>query len=288
MSSLTPESRRAEATSEAANEGYVNGLLTLIPSSAAVYMMTQRSAAFARRTNFQSRTALAIMPALLVFGVTSELKLIHKMNEIAQESSHSRETVEWAERQRFQAQLQDAVITPSDPTHLTQLYKQSVENSGVRIVPGDTLSPYHTVANYTAANPIKVLAAMAVPSVAWIFYGRSGKEHLDFSVKLLHTRVFGQFATLSLLLGVMGYKEYHDNLGKFITQKEADRRVAEMHMVREALMERLEEQQKVEQEYRQVLKKAHEEDLKEGNNHGKKHKGHKKKLDHGLQTLRQE
>ena len=47
------------------------------------------------------------------------------------------------------------------------------------------------------ANPLKVVLGMTVNSVVWIFYGRTGKEHLQLSMKSLHTRAFGQFATLS-------------------------------------------------------------------------------------------
>lgn len=208
MSSLTPQSRAAEATEAATWEGYINGALTLIPTSGLMYILLQKPE-FVKRTNWQSRTALVIMPALFVFAFTSETRLTHKMREIAEESRHQDQTVRWAEK-KLSSDDNDLVDAE---TQLTQLYMQSIEQSGVNIVPGDKLSFYHVAANYTAANPIKVLAALAVPSVAWIFRGRAGKEHLDFSVKLLHTRVFGQFATLSLLLGVMGFKEFMDQNG---------------------------------------------------------------------------
>ena len=71
MSSLTPAERNAEATSAAMWEGSVNGVLTLIPSTAAVYLAMKNSPRFLARTNMQSRTALAIMPALFVFAFTA-------------------------------------------------------------------------------------------------------------------------------------------------------------------------------------------------------------------------
>ena len=69
--SLTPQSRSAEATSVAMNEGLMNGLMTLIPSTGAVYLAMKNSPRFLARTNMQSRTALAIMPALFVFAWTA-------------------------------------------------------------------------------------------------------------------------------------------------------------------------------------------------------------------------
>ena len=69
--SLTPQERNAEATSAAMWEGSVNGILTLIPSTGAVYAAMRNSPRFLARTNMQSRTALAIMPALFVFAWTA-------------------------------------------------------------------------------------------------------------------------------------------------------------------------------------------------------------------------
>jgi len=290
VGSLTPASRAQEATSEATWEGLVNGGLTLLPSMGAVYVAMQQSPAFRAKTNWQSRTALVIMPALFVFGLTSEKKLEHKMKSIAQETRHREETVHWAEQRHRQMaesreaarddlnRMQQASASDFDEElQLSNLYKQSVENSGVRIVPGDQLSFYHVAANYTARNPIKVLAAMAVPSVGWIFYGRTGKQHLDFSVKLLHTRVFGQFATISLLLSVMGFKEYMDQQGTFITQAEADQRVEEMKRVRANLLDRLELERERRLANQREVAAAHEQDVKDHNVHYKAHQHHKKK-----------
>ncbi len=55
----------------------------------------------------------------------------------------------------------------------------------------------------------------------------------------MHTRVFGQFTVISMLLALMGFKTYMDNTGKFITQKEADIRVEEMKRMREDLLKRI-------------------------------------------------
>lgn len=154
--------------------------------------------------------------------------------------------------------------------HLSELYFQSVEQSGVNIVPGDTLSMHHRVANYVQANPIKSLFVLAAPTVGMIYRGRAGKEHLDFSVKLLHTRVFGQFATLSLLLGVMGFKEFMDSHGRFITQAEADARVEEMKILRQALLLRLNAEKEEREAQHNLLTEAHKQDVREHNVHTKK------------------
>ena len=72
----------------------------------------------------------------------------------------------------------------------------------------------------------------------------------------MHTRVFGQFALISMLLTLMGYKEYMDTYGKFITQAEADQRVYQMQRMRQDLMARLEHDKQVKVHRDKLLKKA--------------------------------
>lgn len=281
MSSLTPASRNQEATEAAMHDGIISGALTFVPTMGAMYAAMQNKT-FMARTNMQSRTALVIMPVLFAFAYTAEHTLTHKMHEIAKESEHNGQTVQWAEaelkKKQFannNAELQRQFKSiDKDEQDRLDMYRKSVEESGVCIIPGDRLGLHHKMANYVSANPIKVLASLAVPSVAWIFYGNSGKPHLEFSVKLLHTRVFGQFATLSLLLGVMGFKEFMDQNGKFITEEEASARVAEMQKVRRDLLERLAIEKQHELEQQQEIAKAHEEDVRDHNVHTKRH--HKK------------
>lgn len=58
----------------------------------------------------------------------------------------------------------------------------------------------------------------------------------------------------------MGFKDYMDKQGKFITQTEADARVAEMQHTRQVLLHRL-EYERQQQEARQAqIVAAHEED----------------------------
>lgn len=116
------------------------------------------------------------------------------MYEIAKETEHSHQTVRWAESQQ---QANPSASQVQADQQLMKLYRKSVEDSGVRIVPGNELALHHKMSNFVANNPLKTLLGLAIPSVGLIFYGRTGKEHLQLSMKLLHTRVFGQFATIS-------------------------------------------------------------------------------------------
>lgn len=235
MTSLTPESRSAEATSEASYVGAFNGICTLIPSIGLTALAYYRHPTFKLRTTPQSRTAIAIMPALFVAALSSELKLSEKMKQIANETQHNHETVKWAEEQ-----WQKHGNENTQAQHLSELYEQSIRNTGVCIVP--ELQWYHQAANFTAENPLKVLLAVATPAVGYIFYGRSGQNHLQLSSMIMHTRVFGQGLTLLSLLTIMGFKNFMDNNGRYMSQDEADQRVEEMKRVRQVVNEQLERQ----------------------------------------------
>lgn len=186
------------------------------------------------------------------------------MKEIAKETEHHHQTVRWAETQHLALRESSPDVSKAQTdAHLMALYRKSVEESGVRIVPGDELAFHQKMSNFVATNPLKTLIGLAVPSVGLIFYGRTGKEHLQLSMKLLHTRVFGQFATLCCLLGVMGFKEYMDQYGRFITEAEASERVLEMKRVRESLLDRLNYEQQQAQKQHDKLVKAHNEVVEE-------------------------
>ena len=119
------------------------------------------------------------MPALFVYAYSSEQKLNHKMHEMANEADHSREVSEWAEKIKKDniRGLNQSVEKPEKydlkvnglknkssgedlEKQLLTLYAKSVEESGVRIVPGNSLGIYHQAANFWQENPFKILAAV--------------------------------------------------------------------------------------------------------------------------------
>jgi hypothetical protein len=248
----------------------MSGLMGLIPSSAAVYA-AMKNPKFVKATNNQSRTALVIMPPMFMFALTSESKLNHRMREVATETEHSLGVVDWAEKHMDQQKemknnMKETTTSPvlsaagpvpdhSRTEQLTELYRQSVSNSGVRIVSGNSLGIHHQFANFWQENPFKILAGIGIPTVGYIFYGRG--DHLQFQSKLMHTRVFGQFAVLGMLLTLMGFKEHMDKNGKFITQEDADARVESMQAVRDELLKRLADDKRRKQYQQDILNKVH-------------------------------
>ena len=202
---------------------------------------------------------------------------------MAHEADHSRSTAEWAEEheQRTIAEenariaqassgLQrmhtssattdrtasevDSLSSEDVERQLTELYNQSVANSGVRIVPGDRLGPHHLLSNYWQENPFKMLAGIGIPTVLYIFKGRNEKAHLQLQSKLMQTRVYGQGVVIALLLGLMGVKGYLDSMGLYITEAEANARVEDMRQMRLKLKQRLARDKRLMEERDRVLR----------------------------------
>jgi hypothetical protein len=148
---------------------------------------------------------MVIMPAMFAFVFTAEEKMVHRMREVAEETDHALKSVEWAEHQHHVVKQTD-----TDKEKLRDLYRTSVLASGVQVVDAEELGAHHKLGNYVQANPFKVIAGVGIPAVASIFYGQTGKEHVNMQMKILHTRVFGQFAVICTLMGVMGLKEMMD------------------------------------------------------------------------------
>jgi hypothetical protein len=74
-----------------------------------------------------------------------------------------------------------------------------------------------------------------------------------------------------MLLGLMGFKEFMDRNGKFIDEDEAAGRVEEMRRVRQELLYRLELEKQHQHELAHYIEEAHDQDVKEGHVHEKKH-----------------
>lgn len=205
MTSLTPKHRSEEVTESAMSEGIMNAAMVMLPSMGGLYAAMQ-NATFRKVTNSQSRTALVIMPALFTFALTSELKMAHRMHEVAEETEHSMKSVEWAEHQLRRQQVSKS----KESQDLRTMYRQAVMNSGIYVVDTPVLQTHHKVANFVQQNPFKCIAGIGLPAIGYIFMGQHGKEHLSLQLKILHTRVFGQAAVVCSLLGIMGLKEMMD------------------------------------------------------------------------------
>ena len=216
---------------------------------------------------------------------------------MADRNDHLRKTAIWAdekhaEQQKLQqdgdapwsaAAAAPPLSTDSTEKQLMDLYRQSVTQSGVRVVP--ELQLHHKIANFWQDHPFRILVAASVPAVAYIYYGRSGQEHLQTQMKIMHTRVMGQFTVLAILLSLMGFKGYMDSYGRFISEQDAERSVMELAQVRAGLLERMAKDKQHQADIDSLLLKAHDEDVKTGHVHEKKKKKGKQHHEHAIAAV---
>jgi len=255
--SLTPLHRSGEVIDSSVSEGVLSALVTLVSSTAAVYYFVKTSPTFVRITNMQSRTALAIMPPIFIFSLTSEFKINQKMEEMASEAEYAKNLHQWHNDNHMKG---NKTLNRTDTnSNMMDLYLMNVQNSGVRIVPGDILGVHHRAANIIQEHPFKLLAGVGVPSVLYIFLGRN-RQNLQLQHKLIHTRVIGQGTVIGILVAFMGLKSYMDKWGTFITETEAKRRAQYMNQSRQKFLNRMEENKHRQDEMREVMKHAMEEE----------------------------
>lgn len=255
--SLTPLHRSGEVVRSSLSEGVLSGLATLVSSTAGVWYFMKTSPTFVKSTNWQSRTALAIMPPLFIFSLTSEFKINQKMEEMASESEYTKNLHQWHNDNYMKG---NKTLSRNDTnSNMMDLYLMNVQNSGVRIVPGDSLDIHHHAANIIQEHPFKLLAVVGVPSVLYIFLGRN-QQNLQLQHKLIHTRVIGQGTVIGILVAFMGLKSYMDKWGTFITEAEAERRVQYMNQSRKNFLDRLEQNKHRQDEMKEVMKHAMEEE----------------------------
>lgn len=202
-------------------------------------------------TNYSTRTALVIMPPLFMFGLTSETTINSTVRNSQNRKQHAKEINQWvdstsyidpvgATRSTQETKLMlDKMTMEEQQTRLSSLYAKSVEDSGMRIVEGSSLGPHHILANFWQEHPFKVLLGIGAPTVAMIFLQQQKTNKTALQMQIMQTRVLGQTSMIFFLLSIMGFKEYMDRNGKFITQTEADNMVMEMQRTREELFNRL-------------------------------------------------
>lgn len=221
------------------------------------------------------------MPPLFAFAAGAENKLVHSMKEKASERDHSKAMAAWSQqtelakhREQLQRMSTQKILSQpgmegsavvKDDAHekkIAEKFRESVVDSGVRVVSGESLGVHHQAANFFQENPFKLLAAIGVPTVYYIFKGKEGQKHLPTQLKIMHTRVFGQFAVLSMLLTLMGFKEYMDRSGKFITEDDVQARIGQMQQSRQELIMRLQRDKMDAKHVAEKRRQAHAADLK--------------------------
>jgi len=237
-----------DATKVGIHEGLLAAAATAVPTSLAWLHLYKNSPTFLKVTNVSSRTAILTMPPLFAFALASELGVASMADNQDVDENNTVETILWAER------VVDKSLKVTNEherrDRISDLYKMEV-GKNLRIIPnpehlksGPGIVDYplplqYRVANFVSDNPFKVLVGIGLPAVGYVFSTEASKTHLQFQQMIMHTRVIGQFTVITCLLTLMGFKDYMDNNGRFVTEFDAACEVAEIAQAREKLLKNL-------------------------------------------------
>ena len=143
-----------------------------------------------KSTNWQSRTAMVIMPPLFAFAAAAENKLVHSLHEKASHKEHSKQMAAWSQqhelnehKKKLQKMTTQKILAEpgmreegnltlsadeENERRIVAKFRESVVNSGVRVVEGETLGVHHKIANFWQENPFKILAAIGGKSTSYL------------------------------------------------------------------------------------------------------------------------
>ncbi|ETV70114.1 hypothetical protein H257_14442, partial [Aphanomyces astaci] len=79
----------------------------------------------------------------------------------------------------------------------------------------DKLPLHQQAANYVLDYPFRTLAVTATPLVGAIYLHQSHNANIQFSQKIMHTRIYGQGSCVVLLLSTMAFYDYMSRRGRF-------------------------------------------------------------------------
>ncbi len=240
--SLTPESSSKQVTSKALSVGALNGICTLLPTMAIMHQVTVGSLAkhftINNWTNTSARTAMCIMPGLFVFALTSELEMSSLKRQEADRlvRSGALSTSEDTGEKKMvstpvSAPVLDAYTSNIDETR--RMWRKEYNDEPVRIV--SRLGFAQRAANFVHEYPFRVIAGVGIPMASAVLFVQTGKgtDHLKFSQKLMHTRVYAQTGAIGLLMGVMMFKTWMDRQGLYMTEAEVRQMLEEERAYKE-------------------------------------------------------
>lgn len=189
------------------------------------------------------KLALVVTPTLGAFLLSSELTLLAAQKDpsrfgVSDPGSASSQDPTGRRGGSEYVSIYFCCLLPN-PTQCTSLPTAAVhgqsevgDGSGSSEGPGATRSDrnvvrgglklHHHAANWVFDHPFHILVGASLPVVGSIYYGQSDLKHLKLSQKVMHTRVMGQLSVLSILLGVMFFREHMKLHGRYLEEGEAE------------------------------------------------------------------
>jgi len=73
----------------------------------------------------------------------------------------------------------------------------------------------HQAANWLYDHPFRMICCVGAPVVGAILHQQLKVPNLKLSQRIMHSRVFGQAAVISIAMTTMAFREYMDKRGRF-------------------------------------------------------------------------
>ncbi|OQR88286.1 hypothetical protein ACHHYP_06982 [Achlya hypogyna] len=175
----TPALKRDIITANSLTVGLQASAVSAATMGAVVYAANQTSATFRNRLGLSGKLGFVAMAGLAGFFIAGEQDLLKGSRN------------------------PDAYIAELEGKTVVAETKRS------------SLGLHHRLANYVYDNPFRSLALTAAPLVGVIYLDQRRNANIQFSQKIMHTRIYGQGACVVLLLSTMAFHDWMSKRGHF-------------------------------------------------------------------------
>ncbi|KAF0699616.1 Aste57867_9832 [Aphanomyces stellatus] len=182
-SHLNPTDKRDIITSNSTSLGLQAGAISTVVAGAVVGAANHYSPTFRARLGVSGKVGLAVMSGIAAFAITAEQDLLRG----------SRNPDQYIQALHHGGSATNA--TEERSTKALPLWQQA--------------------ANYVHDYPFRTIACTAVPLVGLIFLEQNRNPNIQFSQKIMHTRIYGQGTSVVLLLSTMALYDYMSRRGPF-------------------------------------------------------------------------
>ncbi|OQS02127.1 hypothetical protein THRCLA_05480 [Thraustotheca clavata] len=157
---MDAKTKRDIVITHSTTQGLKAGGVAAVVAGSAVALANNQSQWFRNRLGVSGKVGLAVMASLATFAIVSEQDLLRGSRN------------------------PDQFIAEMNQTESVQVKKADHH-----------LPLYQQAANYVYDYPFRTLVSSAVPLVGLIFYEQSRNANIQFSQKIMHTRIYGQGAS---------------------------------------------------------------------------------------------
>ncbi|EQC39612.1 hypothetical protein SDRG_03045 [Saprolegnia diclina VS20] len=179
-SPLSPNAKRDAIISNSTTQGIKAAAIAGVTAGSLVAVAHHQSPWFRNRLGVSGKVGLAVMASLASFAIVAE---------------------------------QDLLRGSRNPdAYLAELLE---DNAPIAAKPDHHLPLHQRAANYVYDYPFRTLVCSATPLVGLIFFDQSRNANIQFSQKIMHTRIYGQGSCVVLLLGTMAFHDWMSKRGRF-------------------------------------------------------------------------